>query len=254
MTQDRKSLAFGGFFGGTVAGLLWAAISWQYGLTMWAIVPVSLTGGCFGWLACDFADAKRSIKTAWKQVVEWEPNTEWWKNTLLTFFGPFSFVSTLFFWATLAVGGSFIDAIVVGLGLGVLFGLIGFLAHIESGGLSGVEKIILKFLLTHLNVVTLPLSIVWYAGKKIPWVLARVPFAVKITGKFLWRAFTLAHSDKRQVCFIGTTLGACAGLFLSSEYEVNLVLGVLVSGVCGSLFSLVWYEVVAIRWLGIKAV
>jgi hypothetical protein len=254
MNQERKSLAYGGSFGGTLAGILWLAISLQYGFEMWMIVPVSLLGGCFGWLACDFADAKCSAKTAWKQIVEWKPDTEWWRDARLMFFSTFAWTSGVFFWVGFFLWDSFLGGVVGGLVAGILFGLwMLWLVGLLCDKCSAKDREFFKTLLIRWNVVTMPLSIVWYAGKGMMWVLARVPFAIKTAGKFWWHAFKLAHSDKRRICFIGTTLGAAAGLFCASANEINLVLGVVLPGIFGAAFSLGWYEVVAIRWLGIKS-
>lgn len=256
MNQDKKSLACGGFFGGTLAGLLWLAVSLQYHQSLWAIVPVSLVGGFFGWLGCDFSGVKRSIKLAWKQVVDWKPDTEWWRSTGLCSFSLSVWSFAIVFWICFSLGDSFLSSIVAGLvawGFSGLLMLLMCVAYPDDCKYSAKDKEFFKTLLIGWNVVTMPFSIVWYAGKGILWVLTSVPFAVKITGKFLWRVFKLAHSDKRRICFIGTTLGAAAGLFCASANELNLVLGVVLPGIFGAVFSLGWYEVVAVRWLGIKS-
>lgn len=229
----------------------------QYGLGLWAIVPASLAGGCFGWLACDFADAKRSVKIAWKQVVGWKPNVEWWKDFGLANAGACSTLFSMFFWL-LSLDRDVHFAVAAGVSaiLAIMFSLFATILGlaIETQMLDDKSKKFLKVLLFRWNVVSLPFSLLWYFGKGVIWLLPRVPFAVKTAGKFLWHAFILAHSSKRRICFIGTTIGAIAGLLFASMNGVNLVLGVVLPGILGALFSLIWNEIVAVRWLGIKPV
>lgn len=225
-------------FSGMIAGLLGLAAAYEYGLGLWVAVPVALLGGTLAWVFCDLAGCARSVKTAWREVAEWQPDKAYLKTVALAGWGVFSFVFSTFFWVFVCLLLLPHKPVNYGtLVVTVFFSsmLLGFSACLMAEDFTEKESKLCKTLLVRWNIVTLPLSVLWYSGKGIWRLLSRMASVAKVTGKFLWRAFILAHSTRRRICFIGTALGTGSGFVFAYLNGMNTFTGALFCGVSSGL-------------------
>lgn len=256
MIKETKNALVGVFFGGFTALLLGVAAMREYDLVPWMILPTVLFGSFLGWLFCDLPDTKRSAQIAWRQVVGWRPDTEYWKEFLLVSGGITSVCFSFIFWLLVPVlfvkdPPSFLFVTGVSFALAILFGVtVG--VPVSLCGVSNADKMFAQTLLVRWNVVAVPLSLVWYFGKGTVRLLRRVPFAVKTTGKFMWRVFVLAHSDNRRIAAIGTGFGTTAGFLYAYFTKDDLLLCAVFGGILCAVFFVIWRELVVVRLLGIK--
>lgn len=260
MIKETKNTLVGVFFGGFTALLLGVAATREYDLGLGMILPTVLCGSFLGWLFCDLPDTKRSVKTAWKQVVGWHPDTKYWRESLLAGAGMGSLIFSFSFWLlvpALFVHKDplfFVGVVGISVTLAIIFGIMFFLiAPLTGMRIEAEEEWLFRSLLLRWNFVAAPFSLIWYFGKGTVRLLRRVPFAVKTTGKFMWRVFVLAHSDNRRIAAIGTGFGTTAGFLYAYFTKDDLLACAVLGGILCAIFFVIWRELVAVRLLGIKA-
>ena len=257
--NDTKRLIFGGFSGGFVALIFGLAVSYQYGYGPLLLTATTALGSLIGWAACDLAGVKRSVKIAWRQIVGWKPDIEWWKESLLDFATLFSLLFAIFFWvfspAMLSPASRaqfpifLVVSVIISAGMAVIGSAINLVGDLECAS-ERPRTELCKSMLIRWNFMTAPFSVLWHAGRGILWCLPKVPAAFKTAKKFAWKLFVLAHSDIRQVCAIGTAIGTFTGYVLAWSIGGNLIVFALIGGALCAGLSVIWWKLVVPRILG----
>lgn len=222
---------------GTFAALEINGYFWWLGL---------LAGWLVGYVSYEFKTVIAGVCKAWKEVVGWKPNKDYWK-----FFG-----LTIMAYQLTAL--TFLVAIFV---------INYFLPFIRSGGVPEVF-LYLWFIGILITVWTLipeppinllkrrnrakqlikianPFSFYFYwVPFSIFWIVKRIPKAIVVLARFIKTVFILIYSDIRLLCGVGAAIGTAIGYFAGS-----VIIGMFAGGVFG-VFN---YKLVSIKLLRVNA-
>ncbi len=233
--------ALGAFIGGIVA-LQLNGYFWWVGL---------IAGGFVGYITYEFKAVLQAIPKAWRVVIGWRPNVEYWKA-----FGKLSVYFTLFI-STITVPLAILFLLIsaediTAYGYLLITPLMGLLmarvmtSDYNEGEYQSVVQEFRRFarfnaLTTCWYVPKYLLLGMWYSLKGTWWLLRRgIPVTVVAITRFIWQVFKLIHSDERLLCGVDAAIGALVGYFTGNA---------LIGAVFGGIFGVANFELVSKRLL-----
>lgn len=213
--------ALGAFIGGVVA-LQLNGYFWWIGL---------VAGGLVGYFTYEFRTVLKAIPKAWRAVIEWRPNVEYWRafgklSVHLTIAAStFTVLPAILF----LVSDNYVMSIVL-ISITLLAGVIVTVIALFDSSITDITEDYQPVIedardIARYNVITVYFR---YAPKAIWWTIKRIPSIAVSLARFVRKVFRLIHSDERLLCGVDAAIGATVGYFTG-----NALIGALFGGALG---------------------
>lgn len=288
MKKESLSVVFACFLGSLIGGLSALEISqyFTYGKYLWGIG--ALLGGLTAYIAVDFhkfcagfaksyQESKENLVYKYKQIVEWKPDSEYWKTMALMeaglicmstslamvsislgYFASFNERNGYSFYGSILFMCAVASFIVMAAGCVLMFTLpysytkTPYYKRKEEYQETRHEAVILikycnpvSFFLVLCYIV---FSSLYFFGIALwngfpnfaSWAVTVVRLVWVACRQFFVNGFIYVHSDRRTLCFVDATIGASFGFGFGSA---------IVGAFVGAMLGLVNYEFVSVRML-----